>query len=164
MSRALTVQDLLDDHSCLRAHGDALVAAVAGLPPADSGKVQDLRWALTREAHRHLVLDERFVQVPLENHPDPSIRDKAAELRRDAERFQAYWTAHIADWPSEKVKTSWSSYRLAVHKLITKMKERLDLEERELYPLLGSRELSRTSLATHNWAAEALQLRTNFYS
>ena len=164
MTRAVTIEDLLNDHASLRAHAAALVSAVRELRPDNMAKVQDLRWALTRVAHQHLVLDERYVQVPLESRPDPSVRGKAAELRADAERFRSYWTLHIADWPSERVASSWTSYRRAVHRLVDRMEERLDREERELYPLVGPSELAKAQSADRNWAAEALRLRSSFYS
>ena len=163
MPAAITVESLMADHMRLRMHGDALIAAATSLQPADAARLQDVRWTLTREAHQHLILDERYVQVPLEQHASPAVRRKAAEMRQDSDRFREYWTAHIAEWTSDKVTQNWRSYGRAVRKLILTMNARLDREERELYPLLGSGELSTIDQPGHNWAGEALNLRNKIY-
>ena len=163
MADPITIAGLVADHGRLRAHGDALVAAVASLQPSDAARLQDLRWALTREAHQHLILDERYVLVPLEGHPSPAVRQKTAEMRQDAGHFQAYCTSHIADWSSDRVETNWRSYGLAVRRLVSRMNGRLDREERELYPLLCSGELAKFGHQGYNWAGDALQLRDHIY-
>ena len=164
MDRDITVDKLVADHRSLRSHGEALIAFAASLRPADVTKLQDLRWTLTREAHQHLVLDERYVHVPLEHHPISTVREKAAELREDAERFRAYWTAHIAHWSIENVQASRRSYGVAMRELVSRMNTRLDREEKELYPLVGPGALHETGEKGHNWAGEALRLRTSLYS
>lgn len=164
MDRSITIGKLVADHRSLRSHGEALIALASSLRPADMMKLQDLRWTLTREAHQHLVIDERYVHVPLENHPTSAVREKAAELRDDAEQFRAYWTSHIAEWSIEKVQANWRGYGISVRDLISRMHSRLDREENELYPLLGSGDLTDTGEKGHNWAGEALRLRTSLYS
>lgn len=164
MNRGVTIEKLVADHRALRSHGEALIACTSILHPEGLTRLQDLRWTLTREAHQHLVLDERYVQVPLENHRRSTVREKAAELREDAELFRAHWTAHIADWSMENVQTNWRGYGVAVRELVARMTARLDREEKELYPLLGSGELSETGQKGRNWAGEALKLRNSLYS
>lgn len=164
MQRRVTIKTLVEDHRSLRSLGDALVARASHLQPGNLRELQDLRWTLTRDAHQHLILDERYVQVLLDNHRVPAVREKAAELREDAELFRAYWTQHIADWPKENVQVRWRAYQMAVRELVARMNARLDREESELYPLMGAGDLSETDRTSRNWAGEALKLRTSLYS
>lgn len=163
MTQDITVQKLIADHGSLRSHGETLIGFTADLRPADTTKLQDIRWTLTREAHQHLILDERYVQLPLENDPVAAVREKAAEMRQDAEQFRDHWTRHIGQWTVEMIETNWRAYGRSVRELVGRMNARLDREERELYPLLSPGPLSEIGRQGRNWAGEALLLRASLY-
>lgn len=69
----ITTRRLIEDHTRIRAAGDALATAVDCTTPLPEDHLQELRWALARESLQHLGLDERYVHIPLEQNADPTV-------------------------------------------------------------------------------------------
>lgn len=142
----------------MRAAADALVEAVASPHPVDAHTLEELRWNLARESLQHLSLEERQVQTPLEQHADAGIRAIALRFREDAEAFSTQFRTHVSDWPADTIPAKWASYGRSVRKLVARLHDRLDREERELYPLVA-RSNVKEAAPKRNWAGDAWSLR-----
>jgi Hemerythrin HHE cation binding domain len=155
---------LVEDHRRIRAAGDALAAAVSATKPIDNARLAELRWSFARELLQHMSADEKLVHGPMAAHPDPSVRACEAAFREHGEAFAADFQAHVGRWPTDQVSARWMTYSRSVQDLIKRLHERLDMEEKDFYPLAAAIGGDPISNPKRNWAGKAWTVRSQVFT
>ena len=124
-------------------------------------ELNDARWRFTRTLLRTLTLKDRMIYPRLRLHADPAAREVAERFDKstvvDYERF----AAHTKRFPPDVVVRDWRAYAVAVRLRTAELEDRMDREERELFPLLDDapRIASIPFSQGTNWAADAWRVR-----
>jgi iron-sulfur cluster repair protein YtfE (RIC family) len=109
--------------------------------------VGSIRWQLARQLMAHLALEDRILYPALQRADDARIRATAATLQTEtgalAESFSRYMTA----WSDDRVAREWSDFCVETQAIIRALSERVDRENRALYPLADTIGTSPTRLA-----------------
>lgn len=159
MKHALMTR-LLSDHAQLRRYAADIRAALAD-PAASTraGELEELRWSISRDLMQHLAFDEKHVLAVLDAVGGPREQAVAGEFREELARIADRFRSHMTQWTGSKVAADPKRYRRSLDELIALLEQRLDREERELYPLIAKHGSTSIAAPTHNWAGEAWAYR-----
>ncbi len=138
------------------------MGAIALRPaPPDRDALNDMRWRLMRSLLRTLTLKDRMIYPRLRLHPDVAARAVAERFSASTEADYERIAAHSKRFPPEAVARDWPGYTASVRLRVNEMNDRLDREERELFPLLdGAPRIASVSFSQGtNWAADAWRIR-----
>lgn len=129
--------------------------------PPGLEELNDARWRFSRALLRTVTLKDRIVYPRLRLHADPSARAVAERFCKSTEADYAKFAAHTRQFPPETVIKNWRAYAVAVRLRTAEVIDRLDREERELFPLLDDapRLASVPFTQGTNWAADAWRIR-----
>ncbi|GBH29507.1 hemerythrin domain-containing protein [Sphingobium xenophagum] len=109
--------------------------ALATADHANPRSVGAIRWQLARQLMGHLALEDRILYPALQRADDAHTRTTAAALQAEtgalAESFSSYMTA----WSDDRVAREWADFCIATQAVIRALTERVDRENRTLYPL-----------------------------
>ncbi|WP_109809078.1 hemerythrin domain-containing protein [Sphingosinithalassobacter portus] len=148
------------EHRNLRERTAEMEALATQLEQPSIAQLNDARWRFTRTLLRTLTMKERIVYPRLRLHPDPKAREIARRFSEstavDYERF----ANHTKRFPPETVIDHWPAYAAAVRLRTAEMHERMDREERDLFPLLeNAPEIDALPIPEKNWAADGWRVR-----
>lgn len=94
-----------------------------------------IRWQLARLLLAHLALEDRILYPALQRATDSRTRTTAASLHDEtgalAERFSRY----MAEWSDDRVAREWAAFCAETRDILTLLGDRIDRENRILYPL-----------------------------
>ncbi len=123
--------------------------------------MNEARWRFTRTLLRTLTLKDRLIYPRLRLHADPVARATAEEFSASTTVDYARFAAHTKRYPPEVVAREWRSYAGAVRLRTKELDDRLDREERYLFPLLdGAPAIPPMPITSGtNWAADAWRVR-----
>lgn len=140
------VEKLKDEHVELCRVAGELKALVAGATPCDPGALAACRWRLARLVTRHLAAEDRQIYSrPRE--PGSPLAAVAGRLKDDLGGLYAAFHRHIATWSGGAAAGDWPAFRAETRTLLKALVDRIDREERELYPLVEAAEPIDTSKA-----------------
>lgn len=129
------IEKLQGEHVELRRIAEELSGLIAGATPCDPGELARCRWKLARLVIRHLAGEDREIY----NRP----RDPASPLGTVTRRLTdelgglyADFHRHITTWSGEAAAKNWKVYRAETQTLLKALHDRIDREERELYPFV----------------------------
>ena len=149
------------EHRRLRECNVEMVTLAKRYDPPGVEELNDARWRFTRTLLRTLTLKDRMVYPRLRLHSDPRARAAAEQFDTsttvDYERF----AAHTKRFPPDAVVRDWRAYAVAVRLRTAELEDRMDHEERDLFPWLDSapRVASVPFSQGTNWAADAWRVR-----
>lgn len=102
---------------------------------ANPRSVGAIRWQLARQLMAHLALEDRILYPAMQRAADERTRTTAATLQTEtgalAESFSRYMTA----WSDDRVAREWTDFCVETQAIIRALSERVDRENRTLYPL-----------------------------
>lgn len=109
--------------------------ALATADRVNPRSVGTIRWQLARQLMAHLALEDRILYPALQRADDSRTRTTAAALQTEtgalAESFSRYMTA----WSDDRVAREWADFCVETNAIIRALSERVDRENRSLYPL-----------------------------
>lgn len=154
------LERLRNQHDLLRAFAEDLLGLIGSEQLADADLLAASRWRLSRMLLQHLSLEERYVYRPLERDPRPEVNIVAHAFSRELEDSFGRYEEHMHHWTPERIADDWQCYRRAARHLLDFLLERLDREERELYPMLNEEaDIGLRSPKDRNWAAQGFIIR-----
>lgn len=95
------------------------------------------RLALTRASRARRALLDRIYEE-LTPSADPMAKAALAALQAEGNENLKRSAAHIGEWALEDLRRRWSDYCVASMKLRTEMRQRVAVEKKVIYPLLGN--------------------------
>ncbi len=104
-------------------------------PEADLAALAAFRWKLMRLVTGHLAFEDVHLYDALARGGGEAAavaQSMAAELGHLLGSFQD----HVRDWTPAAITGDWVGYRTASHALIAALVDRMDREEKQLYPLV----------------------------
>jgi hypothetical protein len=123
------IANLQHDHDRLRAlAADLDVYLVQPTPPAGPEFAQ-LRWQLVRELSMHLAAERAALQT--------WQRSAGAAGSHIDLGLDAAFTDHVAKWSGVSLAQSWHCYRSSARALLSRLRTRMDREERLMFPALS---------------------------
>jgi hemerythrin-like domain-containing protein len=151
---------LRNQHELLRTFARDLRGLIASEQPANADVLAAARWRLSRMLLQHLSLEERYVYRPLERDPRPEVNMIAHGFSRELDDSFARYQEHMHQWTPERISRDWHCYRRAARHLIDFLFERLDREERDLYPMINEEaDIALRSPRDRNWAGQGFVIR-----
>lgn len=87
---------------------------------------------------QHLNREDWLIYPRLQASPVPALRIVADRFASGIGAFGASFASHVRHWTSGRIAGEWLSYRRATAALLNALRQRIDLEETELYPLLAT--------------------------
>lgn len=126
-----TIQ-LSQQHDELMQVARELGRAVASVSPQPVGPV---RWQLARMLIAHLALEDRIFYPSLERHGDAQARDTAARFLREMGGLSAAFSTYMSQWSDDRIARDWSGFCVATQGILSALQNRVEREERLLYPL-----------------------------
>lgn len=157
----MNVTRLLDEHSRLRVLGAELAGLVASAELCDLDELACRRWSLARMVHMHLAYEERHLFHRLAADPRADVHAAGARARRGVEQLHRSYKAHVERWTAEDIVRRWPEFQRAVRMMVSRMVDRIDLEEADLFPLVADDgETDRGwRPGMRNWAGEGVGLQ-----
>ncbi|MBW6532627.1 hemerythrin domain-containing protein [Sphingomonas sp. RRHST34] len=112
-------------------------------PTPDMEALARAKWRLGYRLAVHLAHEDRHVYPILIAHADHRIASLAALYEREMGDLDQRFRDYIARWSSDMVTSEWPAYRLATYTILDALAQRIDREDRELYPLVDDERASR---------------------
>jgi hypothetical protein len=149
------------EHSRLLECTAEMAAIARRLDPPRVEELNDARWRFSRTLLRTLTLKDRMVYPRLRLHADPAARAVAERFCQSTTADYERFAAHTKRFPPDVVVRDWRAYAVAVRLRTAELVDRLDREERDLFPLLDDapRLASMPFSQGTNWAADAWRIR-----
>ena len=149
------------EHRRLRECTVEMAAIARRTEPPSLDELNDARWRFSRTLLRTLTLKDRMVYPRLRLHADPAARAVAERFCQATAADYAKFAAHTRQFPPDAVVRDWRAYAVAVRLRTAEVIDRLDREERELFPLLDDAPRLASAPFSHgtNWAADAWRIR-----
>ncbi len=149
------------EHRRLRACAEEMAAIARQPDPPDIDRLNDTRWRFCRALLRTLTLKDRMIYPRLRLHAAPDARAAAERFCHSTTADYEKFASHTRRFPPDVVLSDWRSYAVAVRLRIAEVIDRLDHEERELFPWLEDtpRLASVPFSQGTNWAADAWRIR-----
>ena len=149
------------EHRRLRACNVEMATLARQFDPPSTDDLNDARWRFSRTLLRTLTLKDRMVYPRLRLHADPAARAVAERFCQSTTADYERFAAHTKRFPPDVVVRDWRAYAVAVRLRTAELVDRLDREERELFPLLDDapRLASMPFSQGTNWAADAWRIR-----
>lgn len=133
------VEKLKNEHAELRRVADELNRLVAGMTPCDPGALARCRWQLARLVIQHLAGEDREI-YSRPHDPASPLGITASRLKDELGGLYSTFHLHIATWSGEAAIRDWKAYRAETRSLLKTLADRIDREERDLYPLVEAGE------------------------
>ena len=103
--------------------------------PSHPGHVGAIRWQLARQLMAHLALEDRILYPALQKSPHGDVRDTAARLQSETGALADAFSAYMAAWSDDRVVRDWSGFCAETRHILTALTDRIDRENRRLYPV-----------------------------
>ncbi len=128
------------DMTELRRQHDEISQTVHRLAQATADRdnprsVGAIRWKLARELMAHLALEDRILYPAMQKSPDARIRATAATLQQETGAWADTFSRYMAAWCDDRVAREWADFCIETRGIIQALSERVDRENRHLYPL-----------------------------
>ncbi len=111
---------------------------LARLPVLDDGSVLSAaRLRFSRALRRHLQHVDGAILPYLRKTASAKTRSVVDDYRRLLHDYHEAAAHHVANWPSTNVATDWSGYRTSVADMLARLRRRIEVESRDIHPLLA---------------------------
>lgn len=94
-----------------------------------------IRWQLARQLIAHLALEDRILYPSLHRDGSSQVRATALMLQEDTGALAEQFSRYMAAWSDDRVAREWPAFCGATRLILQTLTERVDREERTLYPL-----------------------------
>lgn len=124
------------EHHDLAVLADAISAQVDAAQP-DFEALGALRWRFSRILLAHLAKEDKLLYPQLRQDDRPAAGAIAARFSREMGDLARAFTDYVEDWPVKRAQADWSGFATATRGILHALRNRIQREEAELYPLLG---------------------------
>ena len=140
------------DMVALRAQHEQISLTARQLAQATSNSsipqsVAALRWPLARQLIAHLALEDRILYPAMQQSPDLTARKTAAQLQSETGALADRFTRYMADWSDDRIAREWPAFCAETRLILAALAERVDRENRTLYPLADQQRRSHAPIA-----------------
>lgn len=97
-----------------------------------------LRWQLARKLMAHLALEDRILYPSMLRLPDEQARAACARLHAETGTLAEQFTRYMALWSDDRIAREWRPFYDETRRILAALSDRIDREERTLYPLAES--------------------------
>ena len=104
-------------------------------PPEPLGFLH-FRRDFSRMLTQHLKQEDWLLYPRLHASPRAELRAIAARIHDETGAFEAWVAAYGRHWTSGRIAADWAGYREATAEMLRRLRQRIALEEEELYPML----------------------------
>ena len=129
----MDLTELRRQHEEISLTAKQLMQATAN--PAHPGQVGAIRWQLARQLIAHLALEDRILYPALQRSPHADVRDTAARLQNETGALADAFSTYMAAWSDDRVARDWGGFCAETRRILTALTDRIDRENRRLYPL-----------------------------
>jgi len=95
-----------------------------------------LRREFGRKLATHVAQEDWVVYPGLLTHPNPRVRALATRLAADALDFSGAFRAYSRQWTTVRIAADWSGFRKETLAILARLQLRIQVEDRDLYPLV----------------------------
>lgn len=140
------------DMVALRAQHEQISLTARQLAQATSNSsipqsVAALRWSLARQLIAHLALEDRILYPAMQQSQDLTARKTAAQLQSETGALADRFTRYMADWSDDRIAREWPAFCAETRLILAALAERVDRENRTLYPLADQQRRSPAPIA-----------------
>jgi len=125
------------EHVRIAAMAADLAAMVNQPILADPARLCAFRQEFGRILAAHLAREDWSVYPCLLTDKRPQVRARAVQLAGDARVFTLAFGRYCRDWTTESIAADWTGFREATLILIAQLLSRVEVEDRDLYPLVA---------------------------
>ncbi|MDI1296539.1 MAG: hemerythrin domain-containing protein [bacterium] len=97
--------------------------------------VAAIRWQLARRLIAHLALEDRILYPAMQRAPDDRTRTVAAKLQTETGALAEVFTRYMSSWTDERIAREWRAFCAETQQILKALGERIEREDRTLYPL-----------------------------
>lgn len=129
----MDVSELRRQHRELGDTARKLAQAIS-MPDRPDG-VSAVRWQLARQLMTHLALEDRILYPTMQRSDDSGIRDTADRLHRETGALAATFSTYMTEWSDARISREWRGFCIETGTILRALGERIEREDRTLYPL-----------------------------
>jgi iron-sulfur cluster repair protein YtfE (RIC family) len=129
------------EHDLLTGMAEALGAAARGdAPPRDLPRLLLLLGQFTQLLQVHLLREDSVLYPALEASSDRVTAALAQAMREEHGALDRHIAAFDQAWSADDIRRRWSEFRAELGDVLDMVRQRIDLENEDLYPLVDDRE------------------------
>ena len=132
------IETYRDEHRRLDAMINEFEWLLAKERPPEPVDFLRFRHEFGRLLTQHLNREDWLIYPRLQASSAPELRAVGERFASGIGAFGATFSTHVRYWTSERIAGEWRRYRRATEALLNALRQRIDLEEAELYPLLAT--------------------------
>lgn len=111
--------------------------------------VARLRWQLARQLMAHLALEDRILYPALMRSVDTVARERTATLMKETGALADRFAVYMASWSDDLIAGQWSDFCAETRLILNALNERIERENRLLYPLADTGAEGDRPIARH---------------
>ncbi|WP_157134762.1 hypothetical protein [Sphingomonas sp. PAMC 26605] len=117
-------------------HGALELERLVRLADYPGGLLDAVRLRFSRALRRPLQLLDGVITPQLRSSTDAADKPALIAYRRLLSAYHEAAAHHVARWPSTKVATDWGGHRRSVSEMLSRLRERVEAERRDIVPVL----------------------------
>jgi Hemerythrin HHE cation binding domain len=125
------------EHKRIASMAADLAAMVDQPTPADPVRLLAFRREFARTLGAHLAREDWVIYPSLLTDARPQVRALARELADDAHAFTTAFRDYCRHWTTTAIAADWRGFGKATLAVLARLKNRVDVEDRNLYPLVA---------------------------
>ena len=129
------IAQLHDEHRELLDLLGQLSTAIAQAEPAPQAQLFDLRMKICATLIAHLKVEDWAIYPMLVAHRDAAVAAKARRFSDEMGGLASAFAHYSQRWTTLTIETNWSGFRSESAEIIQALRQRIEREEAELYPL-----------------------------
>lgn len=128
----------------------------------DMDSLTKVRWEIGTKIMQHLALEDRYLYANLAADSDPDVAAIGRKYQAAYASHLAEYAAHAKRWTPTEVSAHWITYQNEAREQLRLLAERIELVERELYPLVGRVvDISEAAAPSRSWARDAFAIKAS---
>ncbi len=128
----MDIEALKQQHDSISKSATALATAVS---KSSYSPVAAIRWKLARELIAHLAIEDRWLYPMLIAGTEQKTAATARRFQDEMGGLAATFTNYMAKWSDQRIASEWPAYCAETRILVAALTNRIERENKELYPL-----------------------------
>jgi len=125
------------EHKRIASMAADLAAMVNQVEPAEPLRLFAFRREFGRILGAHLAREDWVIYPPLLTDARPEVRELAKRLAGEALAFTSAFREYCRIWTTVSIAADWPGFGKATRDILARLKLRVDVEDRDLYPLVA---------------------------
>lgn len=126
---------------------------VAGDPPDDLGPISAARWRLGFLVAKHVSVEDTHIFPIIAADIRSEVQDVIARFNGRINVIKNDFRAYQSDWPPDRIMAEWPGFCAATQACLNELEKRIEVEERELFPLVREAEIRLRQATGGAWIA-----------